>query len=96
MDEVLKSCQVDPGRARSILQMLIKDGRLVRVHPDLVLHASALADLRARLAARRGQRFTVPEFKQWTGVSRKYAIPLLEYLDREHVTVRQGDVREIA
>ena len=94
--EVLKSCQVDPGRARSILQMLLKDGRLVRVHPDLVLHASALTALRAQLAARRGQRFSVPEFKQWTGVSRKYAIPLLEYLDREHVTVRQGDLREIA
>ena len=96
VDEVLKSCQVDPARAKSILQMLLKDGKLVRVHPDLVLHASALIGLRAQLAARRGQRFSVPEFKQWTGVSRKYAIPLLEYLDREHVTVRQGDVREIA
>ncbi len=96
VDEVLKSCQVDPGRAKSILQMLLKDGRLVRVHTDLVLHTSALAGLRAQLAARRGQRFTVPEFKQWTGVSRKYAIPLLEYLDRERVTLRQGDLREIA
>jgi selenocysteine-specific elongation factor len=35
----------------------------------------------------------VPVFKEWTGVSRKYAIPILEYLDREHVTKRDGDVR---
>jgi len=37
----------------------------------------------------------VAQFKELTGVSRKYAIPLLEYLDREHVTRRAGDVREI-
>ena len=43
--------------------------------------------------AKRGERFAVPVFKDWTGVSRKYAIPLLEYLDREHVTRRDGDER---
>lgn len=95
VDEVLKSCKVETARAKSILQMLLKEGRLVRVHPDLVLHSSALAGLRAQIAARRGQHFSVPDFKQWTGVSRKYAIPILEYLDREHITVRQGDVRHI-
>ncbi|HWD98301.1 MAG TPA: SelB C-terminal domain-containing protein, partial [Bryobacteraceae bacterium] len=94
--EVLKSCPVEPARAKSILQMLLKDGRLVRIQPDLVLHASAVAGLRSQLAGRRGQRFSVPEFKEWTGVSRKYAIPLLEYLDREHITVRQGDFRVVA
>jgi selenocysteine-specific elongation factor len=35
----------------------------------------------------------VPEFKSWTNISRKYAIPLLEYLDRQHVTRRDGDAR---
>jgi selenocysteine-specific elongation factor len=35
----------------------------------------------------------VPEFKEWTGISRKYAIPLLEFLDRLHVTQRQADKR---
>jgi selenocysteine-specific elongation factor len=50
-------------------------------------------NLRATLAAKQGQRFAVPAFKDWTGVSRKYAIPLLEYLDREHVTQRDGEER---
>ena len=47
------------------------------------------------LAARKPARFTVGDFKKWTGVSRKYAIPLLEYLDRERVTRRDGDERVI-
>ena len=40
-------------------------------------------------------RMDVATFKELTGVSRKYAIPLLEYLDREHITRRVGDAREI-
>jgi len=43
----------------------------------------------------KGQRIAVPAFKELTGVTRKYAIPLLEYLDREHVTRRVGDERVI-
>ena len=41
----------------------------------------------------KAQRFNVGAFKEWTGISRKYAIPLLEFLDREHVTRREGDER---
>jgi selenocysteine-specific elongation factor len=93
LPEVLKASGVDPARARSILQILLREGKLVRVSADLALHASALAHLRDLLTAKRGQRFTVPLFKDWTGISRKYAIPLLEFLDREHVTRREGDER---
>jgi selenocysteine-specific elongation factor len=45
------------------------------------------------LAGRRAERFNVGAFKEWTGISRKYAIPLLEFLDRERVTRREGDER---
>jgi selenocysteine-specific elongation factor len=51
--------------------------------------------LRTLLAQRKGQQFAVPEFKDWTGISRKYAIPLLEYLDRERVTRRDGNSRVV-
>jgi selenocysteine-specific elongation factor len=47
------------------------------------------------LAARGSARFSVPAFKDRTGISRKYAIPLLEYLDRERVTRREGDERVV-
>jgi selenocysteine-specific elongation factor len=95
VQNVLKSSNVEPARARSILQMLLREKKLARISDELVLHASALAGLRAQLTARKGERFSVPAFKDWTGVSRKYAIPLLEYLDREHVTKRDGDERVI-
>jgi selenocysteine-specific elongation factor len=93
--EVLAKSGLDPARARTVLQMLLRSRKLIPVSADLVYHASALAALREQLAARKGQRFSVPEFKDWTGVSRKYAIPLLEYLDRERVTRREGDQRVI-
>ena len=95
VSDVLKASGIETARARSILQILLREGILTRVTEELVLHSPALVALRESLAKKKGQRFSVPEFKEWTGVSRKYAIPLLEHLDREHVTSRQGDERVI-
>jgi selenocysteine-specific elongation factor len=91
--EVLAKSGVEAGRARSLLQILIREKRLIRVSEDLVFHHSAIDNLRRLLAGRKATRFNVGNFKDWTGISRKYAIPLLEYLDREHVTRREGDER---
>jgi len=91
--EVLAASGVEGARARSLLQILLRERRLVRISNDLVFHKSALDRLRLMLAERKSARFTVAAFKDWTGISRKYAIPLLEYLDREHVTRREGEER---
>jgi selenocysteine-specific elongation factor len=91
--EVLAQSGVEPARARSILQILLRERRLHRIGDDLVFHHTAIAQLKESLAPRKGQRFAVPDFKTWTGISRKYAIPLLEFLDRERVTRRDGDQR---
>jgi selenocysteine-specific elongation factor len=91
--EVLAQSGVEQARARTLLQILLRERRLVRVSEDLVFHHSALDNLRHMLAARKATRFTVTVFKDWTGISRKYAIPLLEYLDRERVTRREGEER---
>jgi len=91
--EVLSKAGVEPNRARTILQLLLKDRRLIRVSDELVFHSSAVQTLRDLLARKKGTRFAVPDFKDWTGISRKYAIPLLEFLDRERVTRRDGDFR---
>jgi selenocysteine-specific elongation factor len=77
--------------------MLVASGELVKV-ADLVFHRSAIESLREMLRgfkAERGATLDVGAFKDLTGVSRKYAIPLLEYLDRQRVTRRVGDAREI-
>jgi selenocysteine-specific elongation factor len=96
--EVLSKLPVEPKRAEKILQILLRDKVLVRVTPDLIFHRDALAQLRDRLSVfkkNKGERISVPIFKELTGITRKYAIPLLEYLDRERVTRRAGDERVI-
>ena len=95
MADVLSKSGVEAVRARSILQILLREKRLVKIGDDLVFHETAIAKLRDLLADRKSQRFNVGAFKEWTGVSRKYAIPLLEFLDREHVTRREGDERVV-
>jgi selenocysteine-specific elongation factor len=96
--EVLQKLPVEPKRAEKLLQMLLREKSLVRVSPELIFHRQALAQLKDQLSAykrTKGDRITVPIFKELTGISRKYAIPLLEYLDRERVTRRAGDERVI-
>jgi selenocysteine-specific elongation factor len=95
LKEVLEKSGVDPRRARNLLQVLLRKEKLVKVSDDLVFHEKAIRDLKALVGAHRGERFRVPQFKEWTGISRKYAIPLLEYLDRNRVTVREGDERVV-
>ncbi len=91
--EVLAKSGIEPARARNLLALLLREKRLARINDELVFHRSAIDRLRELLAPRKSQRFNVAAFKEWTGVSRKYAIPLLEFLDREHVTRREGDER---
>ena len=96
--EVLGGLSVEAKRAERILQMLLRDKNLVRITPELIFHRDALAHLKQRLSAykkSKGERISVPVFKELTGITRKYAIPLLEYLDRERVTRRAGDERVI-
>jgi selenocysteine-specific elongation factor len=95
VNDVLAKSGVAVGRARSLLERLLRQGRLIRISGELVFHRDAIDGLRARLAARKGERLSVAQFKEQAGISRKYAIPLLEYLDREHVTRREGDQRVV-
>jgi selenocysteine-specific elongation factor len=96
--EVLANLSVDARRAEKILQILLRDKTLARISPELIFHHAALLQLKEKLGAykkSKSERISVPVFKDLTGVTRKYAIPLLEYLDRERVTRRVGDERVI-
>ena len=88
------------GRARQLLQILIDMGIMVSVEGEMFFHQGALNDLIAKLRAyadnkKENRSIDVATFKELAGISRKYAIPLLEYLDRRHVTRREGDRRII-
>jgi selenocysteine-specific elongation factor len=97
LKEVLAGLKVDKIRAQKIVTLLLRDKILIKISEELVFHQSALLDLRHKIAALKNSTPTidVAGFKDMTGVSRKYAIPLLEYLDRERVTRRVGDERVI-
>jgi selenocysteine-specific elongation factor len=95
--DVLAGLKIDRTRAQKIVTLLLRDKVLVKISEDLVFHRWALDNLRQQLAMlkHKSPNIDVAQFKELTGVSRKYAIPLLEYLDRERVTRRVGDRREI-
>jgi selenocysteine-specific elongation factor len=97
LSEVLAGLKVDKVRAQKIVTLLLRDKALIKVSDELVFHRSALEALRRQVAAYKlkSAKIDVAQFKEMTGVTRKYAIPLLEYLDRERVTKRVGDAREI-
>ncbi|MGA7219046.1 MAG: selenocysteine-specific translation elongation factor [Candidatus Sulfotelmatobacter sp.] len=97
LPEVLASLKVDKARAQKIVTLLLRDKVLFKISDELVFHRSALEQLRRQVAAYKvkAPKIDVANFKELTGVTRKYAIPLLEYLDRERVTRRVGDAREI-
>jgi selenocysteine-specific elongation factor len=97
LKDVLAGLKVDKNRAQKIVTLLLRDKTLLKISEDLVFHRSALEELRKTVLAEksRSSRIDVAHFKDLTGVTRKYAIPLLEYLDREHVTKRVGDDRVI-
>ena len=97
LKDVLAGLKVDKARAQKIVTLLLRDKVLIKISEDLVFHRDALADLRQLLAAEKTKspKIDVGRFKDLAGVTRKYAIPLLEYLDREHVTRRVGDERVI-
>jgi len=95
--EVLASLKVDKARAQKIVTLLLRDKVLIKISDELVFHRTALEELRRQIATHKAKspQIDVAAFKEMTGVSRKYAIPLLEYLDRERVTKRVGDARLI-
>lgn len=95
--QVLGGLRIDRARAEKILRILLKEKTLVKVAEDLIFHRAVLEKLREILRQRKAQsdRINVTAFKELTGLSRKYAIPLLEFLDRERITRREGDERII-
>lgn len=95
--EAGRALSAAPPLVEAMRRLLAHAGRAVIVTPDLSFAAGALGSLRQAV---REQREASPEisvgwFKERFGLSRKHAIPLLEWLDRERVTVRVGDVRRI-
>jgi selenocysteine-specific elongation factor len=98
-DVLAGDSSLDQAKARQVFQMLIDSGDVVKVTDEYYFSGEALKELRAKVSgfgkSSSDHTIDVAQFKELAGVSRKYAIPLLEYFDREKVTVRSGDKRVI-
>jgi selenocysteine-specific elongation factor len=94
-DDIVRALPGDQSKARDVCHFLVKRGALVRINSEIVLLPEQVLWLKEQVRSRfgKGQQFGVAEFKDVFGVSRKYAIPYLEFLDRERVTRRAGDKR---
>ena len=101
LDESLEKAagenSVSKDRARRILQLLLDSGDLIRVTPEMLFSRDKLAVLTEKIrsfaAGTPDRLIDIGIFKEMAGISRKYAIPLLEYLDREKITRRAGGKR---
>ncbi|GAB6271779.1 MAG TPA: selenocysteine-specific translation elongation factor [Syntrophaceae bacterium] len=82
-------------KAQNIVKLMIKDGELIKINEDLCFTGEALTRLREEYKAQlvRDGQATPATFKDLTGLSRKYIIPLMEYFDTSKLTVRVGDHR---
>jgi selenocysteine-specific elongation factor len=95
--ELAKSLDIDNRRAKDVLMHLVAEGDIVKVKEELYFDAGAINTLRKKLVEflkSQGQ-ITTPQFKEMTGASRKYVIPLAEHFDSTNVTLRVGDVRKL-
>ncbi|MGD9307033.1 MAG: selenocysteine-specific translation elongation factor [Desulfobacterales bacterium] len=95
--ELSKSLDIETKRAKEVLMHLVEEGLILKAKEELYFHAAAIEGLKKRLVEfldSHGE-ITTPQFKEMTGASRKYVIPLAEYFDAKNVTLRVGDVRKL-
>ncbi len=86
--------ETELGLDTELLHLKIRSGDLVRVGPGLVYLPEQLETVKTMLAGL-GRDFTVAQFRDAAGLSRKYAVPILEWCDKEGLTVRRGDLRRL-
>ncbi len=95
--ELAKTLDVDSARANDVLMLLVDEGIIIKTKEDLYFHTDAVKDLQNKLVdflTSKGE-ITTPQFKDMTGASRKFVIPLIEYFDSKKVTLRIGDIRKL-
>jgi selenocysteine-specific elongation factor len=96
-EELSQSLKIDQKRFADILKLMSKEGSLIRINESVYLTSSTyktmIEDLRSFFSKK--PDMTVAEFRDVLQTSRKYALPFLEYLDSNKITLRVGDVRKL-
>ena len=95
VSELIKTIHQKPKVIEGVISFLVKQGTLIRLADGIYVHRDVIAAAREKMGTRKGEQIDVSQFKDFFGLSRKVAIPLLEYFDRNGVTKRLGDVRQV-
>ncbi len=95
VSQLIQTMSYKPKMIEGVIGFLVKQGTLVRLAEGVYVHRLTIATAREAISGKKGQTIDVGQFKEFFGLSRKIAIPLLEFFDREGVTRRQGDVRHV-
>jgi len=95
--DVIKQLDADAKHVQDVLMLLIEEGQIIKTKDDLYFDARAVDKLKTKLVEflKTNGDITTPQFKEMTGVSRKFVIPLIEYFDARNVTLRVGDSRKL-
>ena len=95
LTEVMNKFKNQKTKAQSIIKLMLKEGDLIQINEELCFARETLEKLRNNYKAQliKDGKATPANFKDLTGLSRKYIIPLMEYFDMSKLTVRVGDHR---
>lgn len=97
LKDLTEELKVDPAKAKDVLMLLINEGAIIKIKEDFYILSENINKLKNTVVEflRANEEMTAPQFKDMTGASRKYLIPLLEYFDSKNVTIRIGDIRKL-
>jgi selenocysteine-specific elongation factor len=95
--ELKQTFKIEESLAKDVIALLMDQGLIVKAKEDLYFSSSAVHDLQQKLVEflKTHGEISTPQFKEMTGVTRKYLIPLIEYFDSQNVTIRIGDIRKL-
>jgi selenocysteine-specific elongation factor len=95
--DVANSMGMEPARIKDVLMHLVNEKEVVKVKEELYFSAAAMADIEKKLVdfLKKNGEIAMPQFKELTGASRKFSVPLMEYFDSRNLTLRIGDVRRL-
>ncbi len=95
--EFCKTQNLDEIKSKEVLHVLVDEGLIVRIKDDLYFNQEAILMIKKKLVEFLNVHgeITTPQFKDMTGASRKFVIPIIEYFDARNVTIRVGDIRKL-
>ena len=95
LKELASKLSIDESEIRNVVHLLVEEGTIIRTKGDIYFHREAVEEFKGELIQflRAHHEITTAQFKEMTKVSRKYAIPLMEYFDNTKITIRVGEKR---